>query len=453
MSSSPNIIFNVGYVATQYHKGFKPEKMKTINTDDALKYYDREDACDKTSYRENDNENNVQELDEDFMQVDTNKAFNYYNYRVGSTGGFNSDGVMPITHAQELFEKYKPPIMYRMVFSFDDDFAIENNIKQKNNIQKLITKSMDKNIRALGLDPDNVEWGAYYHTNTDHPHIHCWMIEKKPTRKQHVLSKDGITKVKSNVISNLNLTIDQYISRDNIKNEIFKTLNELGLDKESNKILIKSQNNAKKFFNVDKDITNKLINLEKKIPKTGSLKFNSKNIRPFHEDILDIVNELKKKNDILPIYYKFQEQLEKEVEIQIKNYGGTFDDVKKTKFINDRNKELDDKIANLILGNIKSFREDSKDYEKEDVKNSKRNRDSSDTSAIDNSKGNKVKPRKKSGYKRRNSMATRSNNLAYALTKEISRSINEGVWAMRVAQQNLDEMQRKANEETYHHEM
>ena len=46
-------------------------------------YYERKEACD---YTVDENE------DDDTYQINSQDAFNYYDYRIGSTGGFNRNG-------------------------------------------------------------------------------------------------------------------------------------------------------------------------------------------------------------------------------------------------------------------------------------------------------------------------------------------------------------------------
>ena len=76
-----------------------------------------------------------------------------------------------------------------MFISFDETFARENKILDKKAMKNLMNKSMNKNIKELGLNPNNVEWGCYYHTNTVHPHIHAFIFEKSPKRKEYNIKK------------------------------------------------------------------------------------------------------------------------------------------------------------------------------------------------------------------------------------------------------------------------
>ena len=126
-------------------------------------------------------------------------------------------------------------------------------------MKKLMSKSMNKNIKELGLDPENVEWGCYYHTNTAHPHIHAFIFEKNPTRTDYHIKKSVFKPVKSNIIRTMNINSELYIERDNVKKEIIDVLKDMGLDTEK----YSNTNNSKKLFTNDKEINKMLKQLER----------------------------------------------------------------------------------------------------------------------------------------------------------------------------------------------
>ena len=363
------IISNLEFVKTQYATSSQDNTFKTINTEEMLDYDERKEACDYTTY-------NGTTIDEN--SIDTERAFNYYNYRVGSTGGFNARGDLKKEEANKLMERYKPKSMYRIVFSFENDFAQETNIILKNNMQELITKSMPKVIRDMGLEPDNVEWGGYYHTNTDHPHVHVWVFEKQKTKDYLKLPKSTFKKMRSDIIRTLGLNAEMYIKRDETKQHIIDSLKEYGLNDESMKYYLEGKKNSRRTFKFDKDITNDLLELEKVIPHTGSLKYNSKNIRPYHQQIEKIIDKLLKTDEVKDFYDIFQNQLMQEKRIFDKRYFSDQEKMKKNKSIENKDRELRDRIANMILANIKNYRLDKSDYEetfKDDQSRKSKNED------------------------------------------------------------------------------
>ena len=333
------IFVNLQYKQTQYSRS--NDSSKKIDTNEMCNYYDRDEACDKT--------------------IDTDDAVNYYKYRVGSNGGWGKNGDFKADEDKKMFDNYKPETIYRMVVSFDERFAKENKILDKKSMKKLMSKSMNKNIKELGLDPENVEWGCYYHTNTAHPHIHAFIFEKNPTRTDYHIKKSVFKPVKSNIIRTMNINSELYIERDNVKKEIIDVLKDMGLDTEK----YSNTNNSKKLFTNDKEINKMLKQLEKIIPKSGSLKYNSANIMPYRPEIDKLVNKLLEKDDVKDIYKKYREMLDKEKEMFDNRYFSKEESKEQNKSIENKDKELRDRIANMILQNIKCYREDIESYEQE----------------------------------------------------------------------------------------
>ncbi|MFQ9767978.1 MAG: relaxase MobL [Thomasclavelia ramosa] len=343
------IIFNCEFVKTQFAQK-NGNTFKKINTDEMIDYYDRKEACDYTEISDED----------DSFNVDTNKAFNYYNYRIGSSGGFNKNGSLKKGMANKLVNKYKPNNMYRMVFSFEKEFLEENNFIQKSRLQELITKSMDKNIRLMGLNPDNCEWGCYYHTNTEHPHCHIWLFEKNATKDYLKIQKKQFAKMRSNIVRNMLIDSDIYARRDEQRDKLISTIKRLHLNENKLKATF---NNSKKSFKEDDMLFDMIISLEKVIPKDGSLKYNSKNIRPYHEEIEKIVTYILE-NNVSDYYNKYLSLLNQEKNMFNKRYFSNNEKMKKNNFIDNKEKELHDRIANMILQNIKAYRNDVIDYKK-----------------------------------------------------------------------------------------
>ena len=68
------IIFNAEFVKTEYAGNSCKNIKKQINTDEMVDYYERKEACD---YTVDENE------DDDTYQINSQDAFNYYDYRSG----------------------------------------------------------------------------------------------------------------------------------------------------------------------------------------------------------------------------------------------------------------------------------------------------------------------------------------------------------------------------------
>lgn len=435
--SSPAMICNLEYRMTEFNKGrltSQQAKMK-INTQDMYKYYDRDDACDKT--------------------ICTKDAFDYYDYRVGSTGGFDGRGAVDVDKSTEYVKQYKPKIMYRMVLSFTDDFASEHNLKPKKNMQQLIQKSMNKNLIDMGFDPDNVMWSAYYHTNTKSPHVHIAFYEKKATRKNPIVQKKRFVKVRSNIYKNISHNIEIYVNRDDIKKRLINEVKKWNISEEMKKRVNESLNNHKTTFSCDHNLINHILKLEKELPKNGSMKYNSSNIRPYHQQIKEIVNEILEDDNVNKFYQKYLEQLNKEMELQDSIYGsgdkeyvGVDGEVKKgvgegrelqENFKKNKVFEIETQMANMLLQNILMFRKDmnivpegnvppSGTFNEEDVPEEQASKN-------------------KGIRKQKRNIKTRHTIMKHGTVQEIAHAIEESFYSQQRMKQMQQEVINKAQEE------
>ncbi len=405
------IIFNLQFCKTEFAKG-KSNTFKQISTDDMLEYYERQEACDYT----------------DTKYTNSSDAINYYNYRIGSNGGFNQNGSFSATAAKKLINQYKPKNMYRMVFSFEEDFLADYGFLSKKNIEKLITKSTDKNIRLMGLNPDNVVWGAYYHTNTDHPHIHLWMFEKKSTKDYLKLPKKTFKKIRSNIVRNMAINVEMYSIRDEVKKDIINHIKECGLDE---KLFYKSNKLDKKIFCEDKTLTKMLLELEKNIPTSGSLKYNSNNIAPLRNQVDKIIDYVLNTDYISSYYNTYMELLDKERSMYNNRYFSDEEKFEQNKFIENKQNELKNRIGNMILQSIKNYRLDCSTYNQEKLKFDELNFNDTYSEKIN----------------ARHSMQSRSSILNAGVLDELSKAIDETVTSNNIIQYKLNEMIRKAENE------
>lgn len=453
----PALILNMEYRTTEYckRKNFSKKK-KPINTKEMYDYYDRSEAVDVTIQDSLENsemqrvQNIVNEIEPD---EDIERAYGYYEYRVGSTGAFNQYGPMKKNQCNVLAEKYRPEVIWRFVFSFEDEFAINNGIKEKSEMQKLIRKSMPKIIRAMGFDPDNVEWAGFYHTNTKSPHVHVSFYEKKPTKKtMNPYTHDNFTKLRSNVFKVMQLNTDLYVHADIKKKQLMETLDKCDLSTAMKNSIKRSFNcsKSKKGIKLDRQLVNMLFDLEAVLPREGSMKFNSANMAPYKEQIREVVQQLAGNEQIRPFLDAYEKMVDQEVEMQqylygtgegkYKNkkgetvYGMGMDAAMQQKFKEDKMKRIETQMANLILQNIKDFRKDMKFYEKEmrelsiEIKEIK-------------------SPKKEYKGERRRNFSIRSKIMGHTALQEMGYAIQTQYYALLDQKQKIQDVTQRAQED------
>lgn len=352
--TSPAIIFNIEFRATEYYKGKLTKKMKDqqIDTKEMTDYYERPEAIEKTPIE----------------AIDLKEGLSYYNFRQGSCGGFTRKGNKTYQEQIKGYEKHQPQIIWRMVYSFTPTFAAETGICDASEMKRLFQKMIESNIQTCGFDIDNVEYCCYYHTNTDHPHVHVAFYEKEPKKKFYKIPRHRMEDVKSKVLSTTERNIYLYTSVDQSRKELIDRFDELQFSDQLKELTLKSFYGCRKLASLKetKQISAKLHELEKVIPEKGSLKYNSKNIRPYHEQIKEIVDDILDMDCIVPFVKKYESWLDTELAMQVEMYGGSINDLNKQNYKKEKLEKIETQVANMVLSGIKAYRMDKQANRKQD---------------------------------------------------------------------------------------
>lgn len=456
----PKIIYNVRFRKTEYSKDKNTSKRGKTSLKKMYDYYNRDEACDKT--------------------IDTGKAFDYYDYRLGSQGGW-TNGNQPIDSEQAyaFAQEYKPKMVYQTVLSFEKDFAIENNIIEKKDMQRLVTKSMDGILSQFDLSPDNVVWTAFYHTNTEHPHCHISFYEKVPTKKTFLVGKNKINKIRGQVVSQMEINLNLYVKKDKTFLELIDSIQKIGLGKDVEHNLITSFNHSIQRSTCVDNLVKQLMKLDDALPKEGSFKYNSKNIRPFHDDIKEIIHEILGDETVKPFYDSYLNILNETKEIQLKLYGDGEEQYKDgngeiitgsasgieniEKYYSKQLNMLETRIGNMILQTILNARKDYDDALKTYVnlsmpanpkqvdKTQHQNKTIAtvETTTVHVQIKKATKKRVPRKMIRKRIYRTRASNLLHGAKHELTSAIQKGHYANIGLQQQAQEATRIAQEEIY----
>lgn len=454
------IIFNLEYRCTQYmnRRMTLQEGKKQVNTQDMYNYYDRDEACDKTI-------------------CNTEKAFDYYDYRIGSEGGITNGG-NPIDskQAQKLCDQYRPEVIYRGVVSFDREFAFEQGIMEKKKMEKLVTKSMDQLLDNLGMKPENVIWASFYHTNTEHPHCHISFFEKVPTKRKRILS--NVDQIRSVFVSKMEMNILLYVQKDERLHDLVNQVDKLC----NCNSLSKSLNNANIEIKGLRNIAEKILKLDEVLPKQGSMKYNSKNIRPFHNQIREIIGEIYELETVKPYVEKYRDLLDELHKTQEELYGtgseNYIDDKgdlvhgvsqgkkKQSEYSRKQMYALETRIANMILQNIVRARMDehsmqarplselnekfiSEETERKQFVLNKEETNELLNETVDISEQVEQKKRTSGKRMKKKGYFMRSKIIQYGVIREVSRSIQMAFYASVNERQRIQQATEKARQESY----
>ena len=202
----------------------------------------------------------------------------YSNNSTKSSGIFNQDGKMTrtkIAETREHLRKTESPI-WSGVVSFESEFGLTwcNNYRQA---QHIMQSELPKFFKRAGLNPDNIEWFAGLHENTDNRHIHLIFFEKAPLRLTDHGKGFSMGKLPCFAMdefkANMELCATDFKAREiKIRTDLMRDTKEVLND--ISPLKLKSM----------------LVKLSNNFPPDGHLYYNSENMEHLRPDIDKITN-------------------------------------------------------------------------------------------------------------------------------------------------------------------
>ena len=226
--------------------------------------------------------NDMQKMD--YMEYMNNKEKTY--------GIFNQNGIMNSDERKRVrddLRKTKSNI-WDCLITFTEDFGKKwcDSFEQAYN---LVSTELPKFFKRCGLNPDNIEWFAGLHQNTDNRHIHISFFEKeaqriRPNQKKKVFSIGRLPKH----------TILEFKPILELAATDFKAKEILARKLVQDKIKEDLEHRSKYT------IYKKMLNIANQFPKTGSLEYESENMISLRSDINDLTDYLIKKDETCKQY-------------------------------------------------------------------------------------------------------------------------------------------------------
>lgn len=266
-----NKVDNVNFFVNFYNADFGNEEYK-----EKRKYYSSNKAKDYLNYV--------------MTGIDEMKKLDYVEYmdnREKSRGVFNQNGVLSGEDRKNLRENLRTTksVIWDCLITFTSDFGKKwcDCYEQAYNLMK---NEFPKFLKSCGLNPNNIEWFAGLHENTDNRHIHISFFEKEPQRirpnkkgKQFSISKLSKTAI-LNFKPQIKLAVTDFKAREILARKQLQEHTKEQLRESSGRI-----------------INNKLLALANKFPPTGSLAYSSSNMQFLKPAIDSITNYLIKKSN------------------------------------------------------------------------------------------------------------------------------------------------------------
>ena len=267
-----------------------------------------------------------------------------------SKGLFSQNGLMNNEEIKALRKNLRTTksVIWHGVISFTEEFGdCYCNTTEK--AIKMMNVEFPKFLKKAGLNPDNVEWFAALHENTDNKHIHFSFYEKQAERFKNGDTRLFFSKGKIPLKAINNAKIGMELSLLYSGKEITK----------QRKILTEEVRNRME----KRTFENALVSLMQKLPKSGKFSYNSENLSPYRNEIDMLTNKFICSNkDIKDKFMAYESLLAKRDYDLIEAYKRINVDYS-DKLL--RNKTIDDlyrRIGNIILHSILNIKREDKTY-------------------------------------------------------------------------------------------
>lgn len=231
-------------------------------------------------------------------KVVKNANAEHYFTREGTNSGlFNLDGPISEEKKSEIKARLKdsPSTIWHGFISFNDITSL--GFTNQENCVKFMRQTFGAFLEQAGFKKSNIELFCSLHDDTEHRHIHFSFFEKEPIRldKNGVLGYTRVGKIKSKALDNYLVTANMHLSEhgDEYWSARDKAIAEMHRLHD-----VKSRTG---FIDGNASTTSLLVNTElnalcAKLPETGRLQYNSKNMEKLRPEI-DRVAELLIRSD------------------------------------------------------------------------------------------------------------------------------------------------------------
>ncbi len=269
----------------------------------------------------------------------------YANNDTKSSGIFNENGKLDRTEISSLRKDLRETqsVIWSAVISFEEKFGKKwcSNYEQAQNI---LQKELPKFFKNAGLKPENMEWFAGLHENTDNRHIHLIFFEKKPLRNVKGKKAFSIGKLPLNAMDRFKAEIElcatDYKAREiKIRTQLKKSMRE-----EQNEI-----SNIK--------LKEMLLEIANELPENSPNFYNSAGMEKLHSKI-DYISNYIINHDKNILSYKLDfDDIVKEKDEMIKNYCRRNDCKYPTESVGDKMmRDLYRRLGNIIIEKAKDVK-------------------------------------------------------------------------------------------------
>ena len=336
--SVPNVVYKQEFFLPHYND----EKMQ-----DKRNYYSSNKYSDYLKYIAT----GIKDLQKlDFVE--------YSNNNSKSPGIFNQNGKMTSKEIADVRKSLRDTqsVIWSGIITFEEQFGLKwcNNFEQAYN---LVKSELPKYFKRAGLNPNNIEWFAGLHENTDNRHIHLIFFEKEPLRikgKKKIFSIGKVsTKAMDFFKANLELAATDFRAREiRVRTNLTKSFNEEINDVSGLKI--KSM----------------LLGLANQFPESGHLYYNSEKMQNLKSQVDNITTYIIKHNPNIQLYKDDFDELVKEKDELANSYCKRNGYNKPTESVGDKMmNDIYRRLGNIVIESARELKLKENERQKLNAKN------------------------------------------------------------------------------------
>ncbi|MBO8164210.1 MAG: hypothetical protein H0Z34_10900 [Brevibacillus sp.] len=215
----------------------------------------------------------------------------YAAERPGSEGLFDENGPVSTERIKSELIRHQG-VVWRVIVSLNGDDAKTLDMMTRKAWEQKVRASMADVAKSMGIPITNLRWAAAYHRNTENPHVHIMVWEKKPNRTKGKLSRKEMMDTRRAFARELYgerrlqlsrlKTVERDLIRDFVKddvNAVVKLRKELANERELVNLELKLAGQGTRGISptvpkvMVNDLLDKLQALADQMPKSGRIVF------------------------------------------------------------------------------------------------------------------------------------------------------------------------------------
>ncbi len=198
-----------------------------------------------------------------------------------SDGVFNENGLInsqQLSALRQNLRETKSPIWHGLI-SFEENFGKDNcnNYKKAYEMMRAV---FPRFLKTAKFDPNNIDWFAGFHTNTDNRHIHFAFYEKQPTKYRKTSDKLEFSHPQVSLFS---------IEQIKIKAEVFLTDLNSKLNKQRKELTQSVKESIPQIIKKG-EVLKKMKKIVLVLPTNGRISYDSENMLFLKNDINYLVD-------------------------------------------------------------------------------------------------------------------------------------------------------------------